>query len=82
MTRIEIFTGPNCPYCLRTKALLERRGLTFVEFDIAQPAHREALLQRLPGAQSIPQIFIDGNHAGGCEDLELMASRELLPQAE
>jgi glutaredoxin 3 len=81
MSRIEIFTGPNCSYCLRAKVLLERRGLTYDEFDIAQPAHREALLQRLPGARSIPQVFIDGNHAGGCEDLELMASRGLLPQA-
>ena len=67
---IEIFTGPDCGYCRREKALLARRDLRYREFDVSLAAGRDELQRRLPRARTIPQIFIGGEHIGGCEDLE------------
>lgn len=78
MASIEIFAGPNCSYCARAKALLAARGLRYVERDIAEDVHRNELLLRLPRSRSIPQIFIDGEHIGGCEDLEILDRQGLL----
>lgn len=72
---IEIFTGANCGYCERAKALLTSKHLPYTEFDIASHDNRSEMLQRLPRAKTIPQIFIDGSHIGGCDDLVLLASR-------
>lgn len=67
---IEVFTGPNCDYCRRAKAVLTRRNLSFREIDVDNVAGREELRRRLPHARTIPQIFIAGEHVGGCQDLE------------
>jgi glutaredoxin 3 len=70
--RIEIFTGPNCGYCEAAKALMRENGLAFEEIDLAaSPDNMEAFRTRLPRVKSIPQIFIDGTHVGGLEDLRL-----------
>jgi glutaredoxin 3 len=71
---VEIYTGPYCSYCHRAKDLLTRKGLKYNEFDISSPLNREEMMRRLPRARTIPQIFIDGEHIGGCEDLELLHS--------
>ena len=70
MADIEIFTGPGCGYCDAAKALLKRRRLTFTERDVSDPAVQAEFRERLPRVRSIPQIFIDGEHIGGYEDLE------------
>ena len=68
--RIEVFSSPDCGYCKRAKALLERRGLAYRELDIAtSSANMDEFRRRLPRAKAIPQIFIDGRHIGGYEDL-------------
>ena len=73
MAKIEVFSAPNCGYCRRAKALLERRGLAYEELDIAaDPAARAELRRRLPRSKAIPQIFADGAHIGGYEDLRLL----------
>lgn len=73
MARIEIFSAPDCGYCRQAKELLDRKGLVYEDLDIASdPACREELRRRLPRAKAIPQIFIDGNHIGGYEDLCLL----------
>jgi len=70
--KIEIFTGPNCGYCQAAKALLRETGLAFEEIDIAaSPANMDAFRARLPRVRAIPQIFVDGAHIGGLEDLRL-----------
>lgn len=75
---VEIFTGPNCGYCQRAKAVLARRNLEYREFDASTGEGRHEMQRRLPLARSIPQIFIGGKHIGGCEDLEqLDANGEL-----
>ncbi len=69
---VEVFSGPNCNYCKRAKELLDQKGVAFTDLDISAPEHRDEFVRRLPRARAIPQIFIDGEHIGGCEDLELL----------
>ncbi len=67
---VEIFTGMNCGYCDRSKALLRRHGIAFTEFDIsADSGNRAEFVRRLPRSKSIPQVFVAGEHIGGYEDL-------------
>jgi glutaredoxin 3 len=76
VAQIEIYTKPFCPYCARAKALLERKGATFVETDIMmRPAARDAMMQRANGRSTVPQIFIDGTHIGGSDDLAALDAR-------
>ncbi len=71
MSEIEIFTGPNCGYCKAAKDLLAQKGLAFIERDISDPRVLQEFRARLPRQKSIPQIFVDGEHIGGYEDLRL-----------
>lgn len=68
---IEIFTGPGCGHCEAAKALLLDRRLAFVERDISDPRVLSAFRDRLPRVKAIPQVFVDGEHIGGYEDLRL-----------
>lgn len=72
---IEIYTGELCSYCHRAKALLERKGVPFVEMDVAVTENRAALSSRLPAARTIPQVFIDGRSVGGYDDLARLDAR-------
>jgi glutaredoxin 3 len=77
---VEIFSGAYCSFCHRAKALLMRKGVKYVEYDVERPGNRELMAQRLPTARTIPQIFIDGKHVGGCDDLERLESTgQLMP---
>ena len=69
MAEIEIYTQPFCPFCARAVKLLESKGVTFREIDApgGSPARAEA--RKRSGKTSVPQIFIAGNHIGGCDDL-------------
>lgn len=70
MAKIEIYTSPYCGYCHRAKQLLSRKGADFTEFDVMMDAaKRTEMLSRANGRTSVPQIFIDGKHIGGCDDL-------------
>ena len=71
MKDIEIFTGPGCGYCDAAKELLKSRELAFTERDVSDQTVAREFRERLPRVRSIPQIFIDGEHIGGYEDLEL-----------
>ena len=71
MKDIEIFTGPGCGYCDAAKELLNSHELPFTERDVSDQAVLREFRERLPRVRSIPQIFIDGEHIGGYEDLEL-----------
>ncbi len=70
MPDIEIYTQYFCPYCDRAKALLTKKGVAFREVDApaGSPARDQARI-RSGGRSSVPQIFIDGKHVGGCDDL-------------
>ncbi len=70
MAKITVYSGPNCPYCQRAKMLLQKKGAAFEDIDIkADPAKRDEMLKKSGGKQTIPQIFINGQHIGGCDDL-------------
>lgn len=70
MPKVEIYTTPMCPYCVRAKQLLGRKGVAYEEVDLWQaPARRGEMLARAGGRTTVPQIFIDGQHVGGCDDL-------------
>ena len=71
MKNIEVFIGPGCSYCDRAKAALQVRGMDFVERDISDEHVLAEFRERLPRVKSIPQIFVDGEHIGGYEDLML-----------
>ena len=71
MKDVEIFTGPGCRYCERAKTLLREHSLTYRERDVSDPAVLAEMRQQLPRQRSLPQIFADGEHIGGYEDLLL-----------
>lgn len=67
--RVIIYTTKVCPYCIRAKALLVARGISFREVDVeGNDAERKRLLE-VTGRKTVPQIFIDGKPIGGCDDL-------------
>jgi glutaredoxin 3 len=73
MAKVEIYTTPTCPYCVAAKALLNRKGVPFEETDVARdPDLRVAMTQRAGGRRTVPQIFIDGQHVGGCDDIHAL----------
>jgi len=68
--KIEIYTWEFCPYCIRAKELLRRKGVEFTEYGIdGDEEARSRMAERANGRRSVPQIFIDGQHVGGCDDL-------------
>lgn len=79
MADIEIYTTKVCPYCIRAKNLLNAKDADFKEIDLTgDDAGREALLKRSNGMRTVPQIFINGQHIGGYDNLaELEEKGEL-----
>jgi glutaredoxin 3 len=70
MPTIEIYTQPGCPYCARAKRLLQDKGVAFDEINAPYGTEaREASIDRSGGRTSVPQVFVDGRHLGGCDDL-------------
>ena len=73
MVKVEIYTKVFCGYCSRAKRLLQSKGVEIEEIDITLGGARRAeMLQRAPGRMTVPQIFIDGRHVGGCDDLHAL----------
>ena len=70
MTAVEIYTTTVCPYCVRAKALLKKKGVEYREINVeTDESQREIMMQRSGGRRSVPQIFIGERHVGGCDDL-------------
>jgi glutaredoxin 3 len=67
---VEIYTWQTCPYCIRAKMLLRWKGVNFTEYKIdGDGAARVKMAERANGRRSVPQIFINNQHIGGCDDL-------------
>ncbi len=79
--KVEMYTTGWCGFCLRAKALLSRKGVVFEEYRVdSTPALREDMQRRSQGGRTVPQIFIDDRHIGGCDELlALERSGELDP---
>ncbi len=79
--RVEFYTKDYCPYCSKAKLLLQQLGATLEEIDISHDLEGYSKIQaRRPGARTVPQIFINGQGVGGCDDLyALHAAGKLVP---
>ncbi|HIJ83425.1 MAG: grxC [Magnetococcales bacterium] len=70
MPDIEIYSTTVCPYCVRAKMLLDKKKVTYREYNLTKnPELRDEMLKRANGKKTVPQIFINGTHVGGCDDL-------------
>lgn len=70
MSKVEIYTTPICGYCAMAKRLLNAKGAAYAETDVMMdPSKKAEMMQRANGRRTVPQIFIDGVHVGGCDDL-------------
>ena len=70
MAHIIIYTKPTCPYCARAKALFDSKGQVYDEINIAgDEVLRAEMIEKADGAYTVPQVFIQGKHIGGCDDL-------------
>ena len=68
--KVEIYTKFGCPYCTRAKALLDSKGAAYAEYDVTLGGPKKAeMLERAPGARTVPQVFIAGVALGGSDDL-------------
>lgn len=69
MATVEIYVTQTCPYCVRAKKLFTHKGVTYKEIDVSNDADlRKSMTEQAGGRTSVPQIFIDGQHIGGCDD--------------
>jgi glutaredoxin 3 len=76
MPKIEIYSTRICPYCVRAKKLFEKKGVEVVEIDVSDDeALRNGMIERAGGKRSVPQIFINDQHVGGCDDLYALESK-------
>ena len=70
MPKVEIYTKFSCGYCYRAKKLLEMKNIEFDEYSVDLGGPRKAeMLERTGGRMTVPQIFINGRHVGGCDEL-------------
>lgn len=70
MARVEIYTTDFCGYCSRAKALLASKGVEFLEYRAGgDPDRRREMIERSQGGSTYPQVFINGRHVGGCDDI-------------
>lgn len=71
--KVEIYTWQTCPYCIRAKKLLQDKGVMFEEYRIdGDESARRKMAQRAHGRNTLPQIFINDQHVGGCDDLHAL----------
>ena len=79
--KVEIYTWSRCPFCIRAKGLLDKKGVEYSEYCIDGGEEARAKMKtRANGRSSLPQIFIDDRHIGGCDDLyDLDSMGELEP---
>jgi glutaredoxin 3 len=69
MPKITVYSKDVCPYCVRAKTLLQRKGAAFEEIKITTDEQKEEMIKKSGGRMTVPQIFIGDFHVGGCDDL-------------
>jgi glutaredoxin 3 len=76
MPNIIIYTKATCPYCIKAKALLTSKGAAFTEIGIeGKEDKRQEMITKAGGRTTVPQIFINGKHIGGCDDLHALDAK-------
>jgi glutaredoxin 3 len=70
MPKVTVYSTTVCPYCVRAKMLLDKKGATYEEINLSKnPELRDEMLEKTGGKRTVPQIFIGDKHVGGCDDL-------------
>jgi glutaredoxin 3 len=84
MAKVEIYSSPFCGFCYRAKRLLDSKGVAFEEYDVMMNgALKSEMIDRAGGRTTVPQIFIDDRHIGGCDELHALdAAGKLDPLLE
>ncbi|GAA3858280.1 glutaredoxin 3 [Celeribacter arenosi] len=73
MQPVELYTTPICPYCIAAKRLLDKKGVTYTDFDVmSDPSKRQEMMSRAHGRHTVPQIFIGEVHVGGSDELHAL----------
>ncbi len=73
VARVEIYTKWGCGFCVAAKALLDRKGAAYEEYDITMGGPKRAeMFERVPGAMTVPQILIDGRPIGGSDEIQAL----------
>ena len=73
MAKVEMYTKMMCPFCIRAKKLLKSKGVKVIDIPAFMDGHKRAeMRERSGGSNTFPQIFIDGKHIGGCDDLHAL----------
>lgn len=76
MAVVEIYTTAFCPYCVRARMLLEHKGIEFTELKVDGDSQlRQQMTERANGGYTVPQIFINQQHIGGCDDIMALEAR-------
>ncbi len=79
MAKVEIYTKAYCQYCVHAKALLEQKSVDFKEIRLdLEPSLRAKMIERSQGGYTVPQIFINNNHIGGCDQLVALDANKQL----
>lgn len=79
MAKVEVYTTEYCPYCVRAKALLTRKGVAFEEIDVTDdPTLRAKMVELAGGRRTVPEIFINGKIVGGYDELRALEERGAL----
>ena len=82
MPNIEVYSTPNCPYCVRAKALLQSKNLTFKEIDVSDDVENLQKMMKLSGLRTVPQIFINDESIGGYDELAELNTDGELPRLD
>ena len=73
MAKVEIYYWTTCPFCIKARSLLDKKGVYYIGYDITRKDdERQKMIERTGGPKSVPQIFIDDKHIGGCDDLHAL----------
>lgn len=80
MPKVIIYTTNVCPYCVKAKALLQRKGVKYDEINVNSDEIREEMITKAGGRKTVPQIFIGDRHIGGCDDLYELENQKKLDE--
>ncbi len=80
MNKIEIYTKSYCPYCVRAKALLDAKGLSYQEYEVSTDRARLQEMVERSNRRTVPQVFLNNQHIGGSDDLAVAESSGLLDE--
>jgi glutaredoxin 3 len=78
MPNVEIYTTAFCPFCSRAKSLLDRKGVAYTEHDVMMNGSLRKKMTDMAGSRSVPQVFVDGEHIGDCDEIHALDAKGAL----